>query len=708
MSLLPLNTLSEAGCLFIEARLLGGPGNIVSQIGLTVDAPNTSIAVFSRTSGVLLVAGVGSFFAYRVASNLLGNRFVWECLDARHIDQLPTADRRLLYSFNEAEEEEETEDAENDVDPVTGERRRRRRDSEGSRISVGQVSIGRLNRIRRSTRTPRGLLGSLQETPKKRAGIVSRQSSRHSVASAHSVASIPFSSNSSVKSASFRIVWEGSQPTWDDFDIPSTSSGIPAITDQPSVLSRLGHVASTSSMRRFEDGQSVGDLCSVFNDVMSVTSLAEGTDDPLLLDEEYTDENEDSGGIWRKCTADNTKYMYQSIAMETSEAGSTDGGSPKKKQFLELGIDDDEKTEQLTLLSPQDSEEAMSRSQHSKSRSMYDSAIGAEISSSEEGSTCQKRLYVLREADNMSIVAPSCASLEWCDDIDRNAASRLGFDQEGSPLRLRRANLDWDLESEVAPRALSVASSSVTREIEPRFAPKSSRDLMVMACEMFQPYSPPFRDLQTIYHKRRLKRIAVPNNADSESCVALFMRSVLYHKCSLLRDATWASIEKRFDTAIHECDFMSKWPDYDSTTMRRDLKRLHELASSESTSSSSSGLESDHHKAYQVFMVLEAKRAYDERLAGLFCGDWFDVDSPADVFRILATRGADELPPKILWNILCRISGVSIEIIDARVLSERPKIHRFTSTASPVTTPSLTWLRLGHRPVPLFYIPDDE
>lgn len=707
MSLLPLNTLSEAGCLFIEARLLGGPGNIISQIGLTVDAPNTSIAVFSRTSGVLLVAGVGSFFAYRVASNLLGNRFVWECLDARHIDQLPTADRRLLYSFNEAEEED-AEEQEDEVDPVTGERRRRRRDSEGSRISVGQVSIGRLNRIRRSTRTPRGLLGSLQETPKKRAGIVSRQSSRHSVASAHSVASIPFSSNSSVKSASFRIVWEGSQPTWDDFDIPSTSSGIPAITDQPSVLSRLGHVASTSSMRRFDDGQSVGDLCSVFNDVMSVTSLAEGCDDPLLMDEEYRDEDDDSGGIWRKCTADNTKYMYQSIAMETSEAGSDNGGSPKKKQFLELGIDDDdEKTEHLTLLSPQDSEEAMSRSQNSKSRSMYDSAIGAEISSSEEGSTCQKRLYVLREADNISIVAPSCASLEWCDDIDRNAASRLGFDEEGSPLRLKRANLEWDLESEVAPRAMSVASSSVTREIEPKFAPKSSRDLMVMACEMFQPYSPPFRDLQTIYHKRRLKRIAIPNvlESNTESCVSLFMRSALYHKCSLLRDATWSSIEKRFDTAIHECDFMRKWPKYDSTKMRSDLKKLHELASSESTSS---GLEADHHKAYQVLMVLEAKRAYDERLAGLFCEDWFDVDSPADVFRILTTRGDDELPPKILWNILCRISGVSIEIIDARVLSERPKIHRFTSTASPISAPSLTWLRLGQRPAPLFYIPDDE
>ncbi|CAO4376172.1 unnamed protein product [Caenorhabditis nigoni] len=164
------------------------------------------------------------------------------------------------------------------------------------------------------------------------------------------------------------------------------------------------------------------------------------------------------------------------------------------------------------------------------------------------------------------------------------------------------------------------------------------------------------------------------------------------------------SHEGRFDNAVHECDFMSKWPGYDAKTMRRDLKRLHELVSSESTSS---GLEPDHHRAYQVLIVLEAKRAYDERLAGLFCEDWFDVDSPADVFRILATRGDDELPSKILWNLLCRISGVSIEIIDARVLSERPKIHRFSSTASP-KTPSLTWLRLGKRPVPLFYIPDDE
>lgn len=67
----------------------------------------------------------------------------------------------------------------------------------------------------------------------------------------------------------------------------------------------------------------------------------------------------------------------------------------------------------------------------------------------------------------------------------------------------------------------------------------------------------------------------------------------------------------------------------------------------QASTDSLSGLEEDHHKAYQVLMVLEAKRAYDERLAGLFCEDWFNVDSPADIFKILVDRGDDDLPPKV-------------------------------------------------------------
>ncbi|CAI5452690.1 unnamed protein product [Caenorhabditis angaria] len=519
MSLLPLNTLSEAGCLFIEARVLGNPGHVISQIGLTMDAPNTSIAVFSRTSGVLLVAGVGSFFAYRVATNFLHNRIFWECMETRHFDRIPTADRRLLYSFNVEEDEEENkeEEQEQGVTKSENDEQKSGKDDDSRSIrsfSMSQHSLSRLNRVRKSTKQLRGLLGSLNEKPTSRnAGILSRQSSR-SIKSATSNLSIV--SASSTKSASLRIVWEGSQPTWDDSDmIAGTSTNSIVQRVPPTVLSRLGHVASTSSLRNVEG--SVGDLCSVFNDVMSVTSMVE--EDYLPdVDEE---EPETSEGIWQKCQVDNNKYMYQSFADETESEKESPGsriynGHPKHPE---------EHQDVEDLLTPQD---PMIRSNNSKrSRSMYDSAIGGEISS-EEGSTCPTRLYALMEGDNLSIIAPSCASLEWCDDLDR-----------------QNHRLDWDYEEEeVEEEEYRVASSSLI-EINSQYAPKSSRDLMVMACEMFQPYSPPFKQIQNLYHKHRLKRIGLINPSNSsESLFSLFIRSCLYHKCSLLRDVSWSSLSK--------------------------------------------------------------------------------------------------------------------------------------------------------------------
>uniref|UniRef100_A0A8R1DVI3 Uncharacterized protein n=1 Tax=Caenorhabditis japonica TaxID=281687 RepID=A0A8R1DVI3_CAEJA len=109
-----------------------------------------------------------------------------------------------------------------------------------------------------------------------------------------------------------------------------------------------------------------------------------------------------------------------------------------------------------------------------------------------------------------------------------------------------------------------------------------------------------------------------------------------------LADCTYDFVV-RFDTALHECDFMRKWPGYEETAMRRDLRALYELAASSQTCA----LEDVHVRAYHVMMVLEAKRAHDERLAGLFCEDWFDVDSPLDVFRVLAGPTEQELQPKV-------------------------------------------------------------
>ncbi|KIH68859.1 hypothetical protein ANCDUO_00802 [Ancylostoma duodenale] len=52
----------------------------------------------ARASGVLLVAGVGSYCAYRICTKYLGSRFVWMLLDSARFDNIATADRRLLYA----------------------------------------------------------------------------------------------------------------------------------------------------------------------------------------------------------------------------------------------------------------------------------------------------------------------------------------------------------------------------------------------------------------------------------------------------------------------------------------------------------------------------------------------------------------------------------------------------------------------------------
>ncbi|CAI5452688.1 unnamed protein product [Caenorhabditis angaria] len=155
----------------------------------------------------------------------------------------------------------------------------------------------------------------------------------------------------------------------------------------------------------------------------------------------------------------------------------------------------------------------------------------------------------------------------------------------------------------------------------------------------------------------------------------------------------------RLENAILECDFMRKWPGLSMETMRQELKQLFDLSSN-----SCSTISDSHTRAFEVMLVLEAKRAYDERLAGLFCGDWFNVDSPRDVMTNLTEPGR-YLEPTLMWNLISRISAVSIDLLDCRQLSEAPEVYRFSSSKN---SPTITWLQLGATsPLPLFYIPDD-
>ncbi|CAD5231206.1 unnamed protein product [Bursaphelenchus xylophilus] len=51
----------------------------------------------ARTSGIVLVASVGSYCAYRICSKYLGDGFVWTLLDSTRLDRIPRADSRLLH-----------------------------------------------------------------------------------------------------------------------------------------------------------------------------------------------------------------------------------------------------------------------------------------------------------------------------------------------------------------------------------------------------------------------------------------------------------------------------------------------------------------------------------------------------------------------------------------------------------------------------------
>jgi hypothetical protein len=97
-SIIPYGTsFSDAlPILFLEARVHGNTHQIVTQMGVSIDADQCSVGMLTRTSGVLLIAGFGSYCAYRICNRYFGRGFVWTLFDAAHCDLLARADSRLL------------------------------------------------------------------------------------------------------------------------------------------------------------------------------------------------------------------------------------------------------------------------------------------------------------------------------------------------------------------------------------------------------------------------------------------------------------------------------------------------------------------------------------------------------------------------------------------------------------------------------------
>ncbi|KAK6757842.1 hypothetical protein RB195_015579 [Necator americanus] len=623
----------------------------------------------ARASGVLLVAGVGSYCAYRICTKYLGSRFVWMLLESARFDNIATADRRLLYASGFPDEDER--------DDMFDDKRSRCTDSR----TPSEMSIIRLSRYPRKSR---GLF-AIRQPKSGREGVLRRPST-----SDQSGRSRGFSSSMSDRSASLRIVFEGQQDCWED----EFAAGDPQ--PGPSIISRV-----PLSPSKMAPSASVGDLGSVFDDVLSMSSAVEQSD--LPYDEVVESDDPIHDDLMRmKCMGD-SKYMYRSVIVASSEFGSdagSYGGSvmSSKSNLQELrkrfskamdpqGLWDltqeTPSTSRLKVEPNEMTDSGFSRSTQSKHshehRSLFDSAIGGELYSSEDESVDKPEKHVLiplRESDAISLV-----SLEWCDDGLRErdgVANGVG----------------GDLNTDFASSRESVAGSSKS----PPFSvctlhrPKDSRDLMVYACEKFQPYSPQFKKIQHLYHRRRLRRIG-PSPRTADETLRLFMSCALYHGYNILQKPS-SAVEKRFDSCASECNFLHRWSGATLEQMREDLHCL-----SDTKFLQSSPVNESQTRALALLVVLAARDVYNGKLCGDASCSWFSKDSPADVMMQFERN----LPlDETCWRLLGSCCDVSVEVLDFS--TQRTETIRFG-----VAPKCITWLRVSQSsaPQPLFYVPDD-
>ncbi|VDK81925.1 unnamed protein product [Litomosoides sigmodontis] len=196
MSLSPMKSLSDSlPVLFVEARLQGPPEVVFSQMGISFDADNCNFAVLMRTSGVLLVASVGSYMMYRVCARLLGRNFIWTILEQARFELLACDEKYLLNSRTSYRANNE-----NDSCRCSTELTNKRNDCDSHTLSAISSSD--------HPRRLRQLYDGSIENLRKRSEITSQQEKHSTMSAAAS------RSSNSEKSASLHLLWD--DPQWDE------------------------------------------------------------------------------------------------------------------------------------------------------------------------------------------------------------------------------------------------------------------------------------------------------------------------------------------------------------------------------------------------------------------------------------------------------------------------------------------------------------
>uniref|UniRef100_A0A1I7XIQ5 Rab-GAP TBC domain-containing protein n=1 Tax=Heterorhabditis bacteriophora TaxID=37862 RepID=A0A1I7XIQ5_HETBA len=274
---------------------------------------------------------------------------------------------------------------------------------------------------------------------------------------------------------------------------------------------------------------SVDDLCSIFDDVMSVTSLLDAPNDTFYsnVTEDVGEDTTNDDLMRIKCMTD-SKYMYRSVVVARSEFGSEGGSNyggsviSNRSNLCDLRklINKAMEPQGLWDLSQNDPSTA---------------ELGKKVLNNEMTDSGLSRSTVSKlRTPSMHFNECECSSqmsLEWFDDElrmrDINAETQLPNDR-----------LYCDVEQKQLE--VGVAVSSI-------YYLPNSHDLMAFACEKFQPFSSQFAAIQKLYHRQRLKRIGYMKNKE-EGNLGLFLCSALYHRCTLIMDETWEALEKWIPT----------------------------------------------------------------------------------------------------------------------------------------------------------------
>ncbi|GMS79937.1 hypothetical protein PENTCL1PPCAC_2112, partial [Pristionchus entomophagus] len=706
-TIIPLVVDNVPPLIFIEARLVGTTSNaLISQLGLSMDAAECSVAFMTRTSGLLLVTGAGSYAIYRFCTRLLGNRFVSVLVDGSHCNQLSAADRRLLYPSDPIREENEDESEET----------RQEKEEEGDTVSESEwksrVSKSRtpsefsMSRVRRSMRA-RGLfsIGSRRDT---RSGVIRREGAAGELSPSGSIdrpdlipsgvnprirqisgSSLgpsrngPHSSSSrcSDASASLNIVWENNQQQWED---------------------------------EFADGQnglapspSMGDLCSIFDDVMSMRSGYSAV--PSRMGEERS--RNDFGSIDLSgiaCRFDcpstsaasvtgppiddlddirlheipcmrDSSYMYRSVVVAGSEFGDSDVMSTtsrmssrfRRENVKSNGLwnltstpsNDDQQPSTSSGPSSEGKKRTGEKGRRSRMEMSHDSGLAMMKSqSSKAASSTGKRSTTMFDS------AIDDADLSISGDSENDVIVEESFshrDDSSTPRRQNRQStssmsiapstmsLEWDDGEEGIPRMEKRREMALSLPMERpsigSWSPSDSRDLMVFAKERFTPKSGQLKALADLYSRRRFRRLG---SLHSSSDLHSLLLSSIYHQVPLHRSTPDATL-KRLRRCFSNYNCLKGWRMEEAFDV---LERLRSTALKNCAPDSSSSSEAV--KGMRLLMALTVCEVFEKKMAGSRSEDWLTVERPDDAIDRINTK---ECFDEMEWRLVAETFSIRIE-----------------------------------------------